>query len=55
MKTQVTGVLAATGTLDVIGEGNFFVHEDDALIALMQRVDDPTFDAAACTLRPART
>jgi len=55
MKTQVTGVLAATGTLDVIGAGNLFIHEDDALRALMERIDDPAFDADACPLRPART
>lgn len=54
MKTQVKGVLAATGTLGIIGEGNMFIHDDDALRALIARIDDPAFDAAACPLRPAR-
>lgn len=54
MKTQVKDVLAATGTLGIIGEGNLFVHEDDALRALTERIDDPAFDASACPLRPAR-
>jgi len=53
MKTQVKDVLMATGTLSTIGEGNLFVHEDEGLLALIERVNDPTFDAAACPLRPA--
>jgi len=54
MKTQVKGVLAATGTLGIIGEVNLFVHEDEGLRALIGRIDDPDFDAATCPLRPAR-
>jgi len=54
MKTQVKGVLAATGTLGIIGEVNLFVHEDEGLRALIGRSDDPDFDAATCPLRPAR-
>ncbi len=54
MKTQVTGVLAATGTLGIIGVDNLFIREDDALQALMERIDDPAFNASACPLRPAR-
>ncbi len=54
MKTQVKDVLAATGTLSIIGENNLFVHEDDGLWALMERIDDPAFNAANCPLRPAR-
>jgi sulfate permease, SulP family len=53
MKTQVKAVLAATGTLDSIGEGNLFVHENDALRSLILSIDDPAFDAATCPLRPA--
>jgi SulP family sulfate permease len=53
MKTQVKAVLAATGTLDIIGKGNLFVHENDALRSLMLSIDDPAFDAATCPLRPA--
>jgi sulfate permease, SulP family len=54
MKTQVKHVLAATGTLGIIGEGNLFVHEDEGLRALIDRIDDPAFDAATCPLRPGR-
>jgi len=53
MKTQVKAVLEATGTLGLIGQGNLFVRESDALRALMERIDDPAFDAASCPLRPA--
>jgi SulP family sulfate permease len=55
MKTQVKDVLAATGTLDVIGEVNIFVHEDKALLSLIERIDDPAFAAATCPLRPTQT
>ena len=54
MKTQVKQVLAATGTLDIIGEGNLFLREDDALRSLIARIDDLEFDAAACPLQPGR-
>jgi SulP family sulfate permease len=54
MKTQVKAVLAATGTLAIIGEGNLFVREDEGVLALMERIDDPAFDAAACVLQPVR-
>ncbi len=54
MKTQVKDVLAATGTLGIIGVTNLFIHEDDALRSLMERIDDPAFDASSCPLRPAR-
>jgi SulP family sulfate permease len=53
IKTQVKDVLAATGTLGVIGESNLFIHEDDALRSLIGRIDDPAFDAATCPLLPA--
>lgn len=53
MKTQVKQVLAATGTLGVIGEKHLFVHEDDALRAMIASIDDPAFDADSCPLRPA--
>jgi SulP family sulfate permease len=55
MKKQVKDVLAATGTLHIIGEENLFVHEDDALRALFDRIEDPGFDAALCPLKPGRT
>ena len=54
IKTQVRAVLAATGTLAVIGEANLFVHEEEGLTSLIERIDDPGFDAATCPLRPAR-
>jgi SulP family sulfate permease len=54
MKTQVKAVLAATGTLAIIGEGNLFVREDEGVLALMERIDDPAFDATACVLQPVR-
>jgi SulP family sulfate permease len=54
MKKQVKDVLATTGTLQIIGEENLFVHEDEALRAIFGRIDDPGFDAALCPLRPLR-
>lgn len=55
IKTQVRDVLAATGTLGVIGAANLFVHEDKGLLSLIERIDDPAFEAAACPLRPVQT
>jgi SulP family sulfate permease len=46
LKKQVLDVLRATGTLEVIGAGNLFIHEDQALVALADRVTDPAFDRA---------
>lgn len=54
MKAQVKDVLAATGTLGIIGKSNLFIHEDDALRSLVERIEDPAFDAAACPLLPGR-
>jgi SulP family sulfate permease len=50
LKKQVRDVLDATGTLRAIGDGNLFVHEDQALSALADRVSDPAFDRAAFPL-----
>jgi SulP family sulfate permease len=50
LKKQVLDVLRATGTLDVIGADNLFVHEDQALAALAGRVTDGGFDRAAFPL-----
>jgi SulP family sulfate permease len=50
LKKQVHDVLAATGTLRAIGDDNLFVHEDQALAALADRVTDATFDRAAFPL-----
>ncbi len=46
LKKQVLDVLRATGTLEVIGADNLFIHEDQALVALAGRVTDPAFDRA---------
>ena len=54
MKKKVKDVLATTGTLQIIGEENLFVHEDEALRAVFARIEDPNFDAALCPLRPLR-
>jgi len=53
LKKQVLDVLRATGTLEIIGADNVFVHEDLALVALAARVRDPAFDRAAFPLLPA--
>jgi len=50
LKKQVLDVLSATGTLEVIGADNIFIHEDQALAALADRVTDPAFDRAAFPL-----
>jgi SulP family sulfate permease len=52
LKKQVLDVLDATGTRRVIGEDNVFVHEDQALAALADRVEDPDFARRAFTLLP---
>ena len=52
LKKQVLDVLRATGTLEIIGADNVFVHEDHALAALAGRVTDPAFDRAAFPLLP---
>lgn len=44
VKKQVLDVLGATGTRGVIGEDNLFIHEDQALTALADRVSDPGFE-----------
>jgi SulP family sulfate permease len=46
LKKQVLDVLDATGTRALIGEDNLFIHEDQALAALAERVSDPGFDRA---------
>jgi hypothetical protein len=46
----VRNVLAATGTLEKIGEENVFVDEKRALAALAARVTDVDFAASACPL-----
>ena len=43
LKKQVLDVLGATGTRDVIGEDNLFIHEDQALAALADRIADAEF------------
>ena len=52
LKKQVLDVLAATGTREVIGAGNLFIHEDQALAALAERVSDAGFDRARFVLLP---
>ena len=50
LKQQVKNVLAATGTLEKVGERNVFVDENRALAALAARVGDVDFAATACPL-----
>ncbi|HEX9183499.1 MAG TPA: SulP family inorganic anion transporter [Burkholderiales bacterium] len=52
LKKQVLDVLGATGTRRIIGEDNVFVHEDQALAALADRVEDPDFARRSFTLLP---
>ncbi len=51
LKQQVLQVMRNTGLYDFIGEGNLFRTEDNAIDALFERIDDPTFDRASCPLR----
>jgi SulP family sulfate permease len=44
LKKQVLDVLGATGTRRVIGEDNLFIHEDQALSVLADRISDPGFE-----------
>lgn len=51
LKQQVLQVMHNTGLYDFIGEGNLFRTEDNAIDALFERIDDPTFNRATCPLR----
>jgi SulP family sulfate permease len=58
LKHQVMRVLESTGLAAEIGAANFFRTEDQALAAVYERIDDPSFDPESCVLnarRPAAT
>ena len=54
VKLQVREVMQRAGLETEIGAENIFRHEDDAIEAIHQRIDDPTFDPARCPLAPQR-
>lgn len=54
LKKQVLDVMRASGTLEQIGAGNIFIHEDQALAALAGQITDPGFDRASFPLLPGK-
>ncbi len=54
VKLQVREVMQRAGLDAEIGTENIFRHEDDAIEAIHQRIDDPGFDPAQCPLAPRR-
>ncbi len=53
LKMQVLQVMENTGLHAEIGARHFFRTEDQALDAIYQWIDDPSFDAKFCPLQPA--
>ena len=51
LKLQLLQVLRNTGLDEYIGAANMFRTEDQAIEALLTRIDDPDFDPATCPLR----
>ncbi|BAU58383.1 sulfate permease [Halorhodospira halochloris] len=52
IKLQVWEVMQRAGLDKEIGHDNIFRNEDDAIRAIHQRIDDPSFDPRSCPLRP---
>jgi len=55
LKRQVLNVLERTGLHDIIGAGNFFRTEEQALEAIARMLQDPQFDAVYFPQRTAST
>jgi SulP family sulfate permease len=54
LKLQVLRVMEHTSLQQMIGQENLFRTEEVALDSIYRRITDPSFDAAACPLRPIR-
>lgn len=52
IKLQVWEVMQRAGLDQEIGHDNIFRNEDDAILAIYRRIDDPDFDPQSCPLRP---